>query len=390
MRRRASARLALNFSAEPAGLDILSAREALRITPPVDDLAVEIDRRRLKISGKFLSDRVYEIAIAPGALLDARKRPLAPPFNKRFAFTSDTPALQWDAGYGIVERFGPQLLPLRGRGYDRADIRIHAIDPLSRDFWPFPAMASRPKTPRSRRCRAMSPNIGATAPTSRPTRSRSASRRWDRPPFRDSSTCRSSAAAPTPNSASISRRISPASPAREQPGAYLVGLRADRSARKRRWLRVQVTDLTLSAIEEPERVRFAVTSLSTAQPVGGAQMRIEGVKDDKFVTLAKGATDASGFFIWASASAPRPNPPHRRRQGAGHARGRAGQRAVRICQGKLVEARGRLARLDDRSRAAARAEARARSAISSPSGRSTGPRSPCISRAMCAAIVAAR
>ena len=28
------------------------------------------------------------------------------------------------------------------------------------------------------------------------------------------------------------------------------------------------------------------------------QVRIEGVKDDKFVTLAQGTTDASGFFVW--------------------------------------------------------------------------------------------
>ena len=48
------------------------------------------------------------------------------------------PALRWDAAQGIVERFGPQMVPLRGHGYAHADIRIHPIDPLSRDFWPFP------------------------------------------------------------------------------------------------------------------------------------------------------------------------------------------------------------------------------------------------------------
>ena len=46
-------RLSLQFSAEPAPLDILRAREALRITPPVDDLAVEVDRQRLKITGEI-------------------------------------------------------------------------------------------------------------------------------------------------------------------------------------------------------------------------------------------------------------------------------------------------------------------------------------------------
>ena len=131
-------RLSLQFSAEPAPVDILRAREALRFTPPVDDLGVEVDRQRLKITGKFLSDSVYELNIAPGALHDARGRALAGAFAQRFAFTRDAPALQWDAGFGIVERLGPQVLPLRGRGVERADIRIHAIDPLSRDFWPFP------------------------------------------------------------------------------------------------------------------------------------------------------------------------------------------------------------------------------------------------------------
>ncbi|MFY9834716.1 MAG: alpha-2-macroglobulin, partial [Methylocystis sp.] len=131
-------RLSLRFSAEPAPLDILRAREALRVTPPVDDLSVEVDRQRLKITAKFLSDRVYELNIAPGALHDARGRALAGAFTQRFVFTRDAPALQWDAGFGIVERLGPQVLPLRGRGVERADIRIHAIDPLSRDFWPFP------------------------------------------------------------------------------------------------------------------------------------------------------------------------------------------------------------------------------------------------------------
>ncbi|MBM3625460.1 MAG: alpha-2-macroglobulin, partial [Alphaproteobacteria bacterium] len=131
--------LALSFNATPETLDILRAREALRITPPVDDLSVETDGRRLRIVAKFLSDQVYELSIAQGALKDSQGRALASAFSQRFAFTRDAPALQWDAGYGVAERLGPQLLPLRGRGYDRADIRIHAIDPLSRNFFPFPA-----------------------------------------------------------------------------------------------------------------------------------------------------------------------------------------------------------------------------------------------------------
>ncbi len=291
-------RLSLSFNAEPEKLDILRAREALRITPPVDDLAVETDGNHLRLSGKFLSDTVYDLGVAPGSIKDSRGRTLTDAFTQRFAFTRDIPALQWDAGYGLVERFGAQLLPLRGRGYDRADIRIHAIDPLARDFWPFPQQgvetsdAEAPPLPGNEPARwAESGNIEAEAIKARlkTLGSPAVSRLVDLPIKRNGADAKFGV-----DLKEDFARIS----GRGQPGAYLVGLRAvDQD--KRRWLRVQVTDLSLSAIEEPTRVRFAVTSLATAQPVSGAQIRVEGVKDDKLIALATGTTDESGFFSWS-------------------------------------------------------------------------------------------
>ncbi|MCC3246831.1 alpha-2-macroglobulin [Methylocystis sp. WRRC1] len=291
-------RLTLTFTTQPEALDILRAREALRVTPPVDDLAAEVDRQHLKVSAKFLTDTVYELSIAPGAMRDNRGRPLASAFSQRFAFTRDTPALQWDAGYGVVERLGPQLLPLRGRGYDRADIRIHAIDPLSRDFWPFPEHgvetvdSEAPPLPGNEPKRwSESANIEADAIRERVKflGSPAVSRLVELPIRRNGIDAKFGL-----DLKEDFARVA----GREQPGTYLVGLRTV-DEDKRKWLRVQVTDLSLSAIEEPTRVRFAVTSLATAQPVSGAQIRIEGVKDDKFVTLANGTTDSSGFFSWS-------------------------------------------------------------------------------------------
>ena len=289
--------LALNFNATPETLDILRAREALRITPPVDDLAVETDGRRLRIVAKFLSDQIYELSIAQGALKDSQGRALANGFAQRFAFTRDAPALQWDAGYGVAERFGPQLLPLRGRGYDRADIRIHAIDPLSRDFFPFPAHgvetsdSDAPPLPGNEpKPWSESANIEADSIKERIKwlGSPAVSRLVDLPIRRNGPDAKFGVDLKE-DFAKISGR--------DQPGTYLVGLRAVDDD-KRRWLRVQITDLSLSAIEEPTRVRFAVTSLATAQPVGNAQIRVEGIKDEKFVTLASGTTDALGFYSW--------------------------------------------------------------------------------------------
>ena len=290
-------RLTLSFTATPESLDIMRAREALRITPAVDDLSVEPDGTRLKLTARFLSDRVYEIAVAEGALSDERKRPLAESYAQKFSFAADKPSIAWDAGSGIVERLGPQFLPLRGRGYDRADVRIHAIDPLSRDFWPFPGdgvetedAAAPPlpgKEPRAWKD-AANAEPDAIAERIKALGSPAVSTLVELPIRRGGVDAKFGL--------DLKAQFAKVAGA-GQPGAYLVGLRPT-DGTKRRWLRVQVTDLSLAAIEEVKNVRFVVTSLSNAAPVEGAQFRLEGLKDEKFVTLAQGQTDARGEFSW--------------------------------------------------------------------------------------------
>ena len=83
----------------------------------------------------------------------------------------------------------------------------------------------------------------------------------------------------------------------QQAGTYLVGMRPLRGT-QRHWIRMQVTDLSLTAVEEPGRVRFAVTSLATAHPVAGAEIRIEGLQDKDYRVLAQGITDVDGEFSY--------------------------------------------------------------------------------------------
>jgi uncharacterized protein YfaS (alpha-2-macroglobulin family) len=292
----------VDFSAKPEALDVVRARDALRISPAVDNLAVKAEGTRLQVSGRFLSDQVYELRLDPGSIKDARNRPLeGTVFVQRFAFAPQRPSLRWDAGVGIVERLGPQLVPLRGGGYDKADIRIHAIDPLSRDFWPFPPFGvetdddAEPPLPGNEPARWSSPadaQAGAMAARIKAFGSPATSELATLPIRRGGVESKFGL-----DLKPLFARIA----GRDQAGAYLVGVRPVDGG-KRRWLRVQVTDLSLTTVEEADRVRFAVTSIATALPVADAEVHLDGVRDNKYVTLARGVTDAGGAFTWSTAT----------------------------------------------------------------------------------------
>ncbi|MGV1760213.1 alpha-2-macroglobulin [Rhizobium sp. A22-96] len=289
--------LLFRFSSNPVAGEQLSVRDALRITPPVDDLTAEASSGRLYVHGRFLTDKVYTLNVAAGALKDDRGRPLATGFSQKFAFSPEQSSLVWDASQGVVERFGPQLVPVRGRGYDRADVRIHAIDPLSRDFWPFPQAGldtkdddAPPLPGKEPQKWATGDDISADAIGARVKAlgSPAISQFVDLPIHKGGVDTKFGL-----DLKPLFAKIAGA----DQPGTYLIGLRAVDN-QTRHWLRVQVTDLTLSAVEEQDRVRFAVTSLGTGSPISGAQIQLDGLRDGKYVTLATGTTDAQGFFSW--------------------------------------------------------------------------------------------
>ena len=287
----------LQFSADPELMDIVRARQVLRFSPPVEDLALPSTNAGLQVTGRFQAGVVYELRL-DDSLHDRAGRTLqGETAARRFTFVESAPALRWDADQGIVERFGPQMLPLHGHGYNRADIRIHPIDPLSRDFWPFPAAvttqdgAAPPLPGNEPQPWKASTDIEQADIQARIAAlgSPAISDLVDLPIQRGGTDAKFGI-----DVAPLLTRIAGAG----QPGAYLVGLRPVDGA-NRTWLRIQVTDLSLTAVEEPERVRFAVTSLATARPVADAEVRLEGLHDDKFVTLERGVTGADGFWSWA-------------------------------------------------------------------------------------------
>ena len=169
-----------------------------------------------------------------------------------------------------------------------------------------------------------------------------------------------------------------------EPGTYLVGLRPVDGA-ERHWLRLQVTDLSLTAVEEADRVRFAVTSLATARPVAGAEIRLEGLRGQAFVTLARGRHRRRWQF-WSWRAAPRIGQEALTRivviKGDRHAGARTRPRwAAAYAEGNWTRTAGRRQRnwLDWTVHGVRRAAASRRGccATCSPSGRSTGRRSRC-------------
>ncbi len=293
------------FSAKPAALGVVEARNLVRLTPAVDGLTFNADNTYLTVAGNFAAETLYRVTLAPTPLKDGNGRALEMRGESEVyvSFPRKDAYLNLGASSGILERFGAKMIPLDGRGDERVDLRIHRIDPLDRSFWPFseqPLTVDEAERP---------PGPGETpGPYTSPDR-----------PIDDRALARQVASLGTPAVSTIVklplRREGSAARfgldlephlvyagGKGQPGTYLVGLRRLNGGSERSWMRVQVTDLALSAAEEPTAVQFAVTSLATAAPVAGATVRVEGsVSHDDAVaweTVFEGVTDAQGTVRW--------------------------------------------------------------------------------------------
>lgn len=296
----------VEFSSPPGVLGPLQGRNLVRFTPAVETLDFKLESKTLEISGSFAWETLYSISVAPTPLTDSRGRSLEMRERSEvFLYFPRKPAyVRWGASQGVVERLGPQMVPVEGRGQERVDLRIYPIPSLDRSFWPFPDQpvvvdeSKRPPGPGEEPASYADPHRPITmaelAQQVRRLGSPSVSAIVTLPLRREGS----AASFGLDLAPQLSRIKAPG-----QPGTYLVGLR-DLGAAQRSWMRIQVTDLSLSTVEEPGAVRFVVTSLSTSQPVAGARVRVEGTFSDgggaSWVTLAEGATDPDGAFRWAA------------------------------------------------------------------------------------------
>ena len=304
-----AARVAVEFSAVPAQLGDLEARNLVRFEPAVGNLSATLRGQRLEIRGDFERGKGYRVRLAPTAgLRDIHGRALENTGESSLylTFPSLPASVAPVAGDGIVERFGPQRLPLRGRGAEAVDVRVHRIDALDLRLWPF--FAEQPLVI-NESVRPPGPGEALVLPEE-PTVPTGTGQIQALIPQLGSPLVSEVVALPLEADGGeatfgldLSGMLAKAGGAQE-PGTYLVGVRDLGGGSSRAWTRVQVTDLSLTTVEVGDTARLVVTSLASGQPVPGATVRVEGnLRDDqgeRWATFAEGRTDRAGGFSWAA------------------------------------------------------------------------------------------
>jgi alpha-2-macroglobulin len=308
-------RVRLELSATPGDLGPIEARNLVRFSPRVADLSFQVRGSALEIGGRFEAGTLYRMRLVPAPLTDTEGRALdiEGESEVHLLFPRQPTFLHWTESQGLLERHGPKQVPVEGRGAARVDLRIHRIDPLDRSLWPFP---ERPVT------------VDESARPPGPGEAPAAHRDPERFPTAADLSARIAALGTPPVSTLVDLPIGPDRGAarfgldlsphlsriagEDAPGTYLVGLRRLDAGSGRQWMRVQVTDLTLTTVEAAGEVRFVVTSLSTGRPVRGATIRLEGAREEEhrtdrriarrrvWDTLATGRTGADGAFTWTA------------------------------------------------------------------------------------------
>ena len=262
--------LFLEFSHELGPVSMATVKQLVRFEPAVKNFRFEISGKRLNLHFSPEREQIYRLTLQETDLRDRNGRDLLTFGDTAlyFYYTHANPYLRWRQSRGILERNGAQKFPMEGRGEEQVDLRIYKLDPLDRNFWPFPDRPvevneeSRPPGPGEEPAFATnmpkqiqllgSPLVSRLVPL--PMKDRMGNLRFGL------------------DLKALLTKIS----GENQPGTYLLGYRKIGSSTQRDYARIQVTDLSLSTVEEESAVNFVVTSLSTGAPVAGAKVIVEG------------------------------------------------------------------------------------------------------------------
>ena len=287
--------LFLEFSHELGPVSMAAVKQLVRFEPAVKNFRFEISGKRLNLHFSPEREQIYRLTLQETDLRDRNGRDLSTFGDTAlyFYYTHADPYLRWRQSRGILERNGAQKFPMQGRGEEQVDLRIYKLDPLDRNFWPFP---DRPVGV-NEESRPPGPGEGPAFATNMPKQiqllgSPLVSRLVSLPMKDRMGNLRFGL-----DLKALLTKIS----GENQPGTYLLGYRKIGSSTQRDYARIQVTDLSLSTVEEESAVNFVVTSLSTGAPVAGAKVIVEGQYHWKnsekiWQPIISGVTDSTGQF----------------------------------------------------------------------------------------------
>jgi hypothetical protein len=299
----------LGFSAPVKDLTLTALRTLVRLEPSVPDLRFTVYGARIQLIGRFVPDTLYKLSLGSAPLRDDAGRALreVKPADVYFHLGWKAPFLAWQQSTAMLEARGPRMLPLRGYGEPRADVRIHRIDPLHAGLWPFPGSpvvvdedsappfpgeepAGDPRTPSS------FVDANQLGQHLRLLGSPLVSRLVDLPLADKAGT--------TTFGLDLKPLLDEAVGA-NRPGTYLVGLRRLTGRAERAWVRVQVTNLSVTSVEETGRAVLYVRALDSGEAIKGATFKLEGSRtaNEKLVRAEwVGQSDGEGRIVVAPLS----------------------------------------------------------------------------------------
>lgn len=284
--------LFIEFSDDIAAPPVEVVKKLVHFTPSVRNLTCNTYGKRISLYFDVDRETPYQLTLSHAEIKSRTGRPLAAFGQSSFYFyyTQMSPFIQWTQGSAIVERFGPQFFPMKGRAMEKIDLRIYKIDPLSLNFWPFPSNPVVVDESRVPRMPGEEPAYGTQIAQQirllgTPLISRVVSLPIDKSNLSSFFGM---------NVKSFFEEIS----GPEQPGTYLLGYRELEDSARRYYVRLMVTDLSLSTIEEENGINFVVTSLRTGEPVPGAEITVETYNREIWEKVIHGTTNAGGQFYY--------------------------------------------------------------------------------------------
>ncbi|MBN2442297.1 MAG: hypothetical protein JXJ04_13165 [Spirochaetales bacterium] len=282
----------IEFSEDIAAPSVEIVKKLVRFSPAVRNLTYNTYGKRIMLYFDAERETPYQLTLTRADIKSRKGRPLAN-FGKTsfyFYYTQLDPFIQWTRGFALVEQYGPQFFPMQGRAMEKIDLRIYKIDPLNLNFWPYPSSPVVVDESRPPRMPGEEPEYGTeTAEQIRLLGTPLISRVVPLPI--DKSNPKSSFGIDVkPYLEEIAGK--------NQPGTYLLGYRELEGSAKRYYVKLTVTDISLSTIEEENGINFVVTSLQTGQPLSGAEVKLEGYIDKTWHTLIRGTTNREGQFYY--------------------------------------------------------------------------------------------